>query len=119
MGDQHLEAEQNGVPAGAPSEQDRTRPIPVRDGPKGMPDPAPPPPAANPRRASAPRPGSAPTPPPRLEVPPSEVPSEGSATLRFSARRAEWVARAVGVGSSGRRPGGIAPLVLVTFSLAE
>ena len=110
--DDRLDGRQEGGPASnAPAEQDRSRPIPARDAPKATPDTA----AANPRRP----PALEPAPAPRLEVPPTEVRSEGSATLRFTARRAEWVARAVGLGSSGRPPGGHAPLVLLTFSLAE
>jgi hypothetical protein len=118
--DDRLDAREGAESGGdTPADQDRARPIPVRDGPKGVPDPAPPIDAANPRRGPAPRPGDESAAVPQLEVRPTDVPSEGSATLRFTARRVEWVARAVGLGSSGRPPGGHAPLVLVTFSLAE
>src|SRR5688572_24457553 len=104
MDDQHLEAgDEAGSAAETPTDQDRTRPIPARGRGKGA--DAPLPNEANARRAPAARPPDDAPEAPRVEVPPADVRSEGGATLRFTARRAEWVARAVGLGSSGRPPG--------------
>ena len=112
---------------GAP-DPDRVRPLSARPGPganAAPPGQGPAPKAQNgrnggPARAQQPQQPTRErqTPPTESEAPAAPSPGENPG-VRFSDNGVEWVARALGQGTSGWGSGGSAPLVLLTFARAE